>query len=30
VRCHDEERSPSRLAYDLKNWFVTMGDWDLG
>jgi len=29
VRCHDEERSPSRLAYDLKNWFVTMGDCDL-
>jgi predicted N-acetyltransferase YhbS len=28
VRCHDEERSPSRLTYDLKNWFVTMGDCD--
>jgi ribosomal protein S18 acetylase RimI-like enzyme len=30
VRCHDEERSPSRLAYDLKNWFVTMGDYEAG
>jgi len=30
VRCHDEERSPSRLAYDLRNWFVTMGDCDVG
>jgi ribosomal protein S18 acetylase RimI-like enzyme len=30
VRCHDEERSPSRLAYDLRNWFVTMGDYDAG
>jgi hypothetical protein len=28
VRCHDEEASPSRLAYDLRNWFVTMGDYD--
>jgi len=25
VRCHDEEAS--RLAYDLRNWFVTMGDY---
>jgi GNAT superfamily N-acetyltransferase len=30
VRCHDEERSPSRLAYDLRNWFVTMGDYEAG
>jgi len=30
VRCHDEEPSPSRLAYDLRNWFVTMGDFDIG
>jgi GNAT superfamily N-acetyltransferase len=30
VRCHDEERSPSRLAYDLRNWFLTMGDYDAG
>ena len=30
VRCHDEERSPSRLVYDLGNWFVTMGDYDAG
>jgi GNAT superfamily N-acetyltransferase len=30
VRCHDEERSPSRLAHDLRNWFVTMGDYDAG
>jgi ribosomal protein S18 acetylase RimI-like enzyme len=30
VRCHDEERSPSRLAYELKNWFVTLGDCDVG
>jgi len=30
VRCHDEEGSPSRLAYDLGNWFVTMGDYDAG
>jgi GNAT superfamily N-acetyltransferase len=30
VRCHDEERSASRLAYDLRNWFVTMGDYDAG
>jgi len=28
VRCHDEEASPSRLAYNLRNWFVTMGDYD--
>ena len=28
IRCHDEEASPSRLAYDLRNWFVTMGDYD--
>jgi len=28
VRCYDEEASPSRLAYDLRNWFVTMGDCD--
>jgi GNAT superfamily N-acetyltransferase len=28
VRCYDEEASPSRLAYDLRNWFVTMGDYD--
>ncbi|UCH86459.1 MAG: GNAT family N-acetyltransferase [Dehalococcoidia bacterium] len=28
VRCHDEEASPSRLAHDLRNWFVTMGDYD--
>ena len=28
VRCHDEEASPSRLAYDLRNWFVTMADYD--
>lgn len=27
VRCHDEEASPSRLAYDLRNWFITMGDY---
>ncbi len=27
VRCHDGEASPSRLAYDLRNWFVTMGDY---
>jgi GNAT superfamily N-acetyltransferase len=27
VRCHDEEASPSRLAYDLRNWFVTMGNY---
>ena len=25
VRCHDEESG--RLAYDLRNWFVTMGDY---
>jgi len=25
VRCHNEEAS--RLAYDLQNWFVTMGDY---
>ena len=25
VHCHDEEAS--RLAYDLRNWFVTMGDY---
>jgi len=30
VRCHDEERSPSRLAYDPRNWFVTMGDYEAG
>jgi len=30
VRCHDEERSPSRLAYDPGNWFVTMGDYEAG
>jgi hypothetical protein len=30
VRCYDEERSPSRLSYDLKNWFLTMGDYDEG
>jgi GNAT superfamily N-acetyltransferase len=30
VRCHDEERSPSRLAHDLRNWFVTMGDCEAG
>jgi ribosomal protein S18 acetylase RimI-like enzyme len=30
VRCHDEERSPSHLADDLKNWFVTMGDYEAG
>jgi GNAT superfamily N-acetyltransferase len=29
VRCYDEEASPSRLAYDLRNWFVTMGDCDV-
>jgi GNAT superfamily N-acetyltransferase len=28
VRCLDEEASPSRLAYDLRNWFITMGDCD--
>jgi ribosomal protein S18 acetylase RimI-like enzyme/predicted N-acetyltransferase YhbS len=28
VRCHDEERSASRLAYDLSNWLVTMGDYE--
>jgi GNAT superfamily N-acetyltransferase len=28
VRCHDQEASPSRLAHDLRNWFVTMGDYD--
>lgn len=28
VCCHDEERSPSRLAYDLRNWYITMGDCD--
>ena len=28
IRCHDEEASPSRLAYDLRNWFVTMADYD--
>lgn len=26
VRCHDEEDRASRLAYDLRNWFLTMGD----
>ncbi len=30
VRSHEEERSPSRLAYELRNWFVTMGDYDGG
>jgi GNAT superfamily N-acetyltransferase len=30
VRCHDEEPSPRRMAYLLKNWFVTMGDFDVG
>ena len=30
VRCHEEERSPSHLAEDLKNWFVTMGDYEAG
>jgi ribosomal protein S18 acetylase RimI-like enzyme/predicted N-acetyltransferase YhbS len=30
VRCHDEERSLSRLAYSLGNWFVTMGDYEAG
>jgi GNAT superfamily N-acetyltransferase len=29
VRCHDEESSPSRLALELRNWFVTLGDHDL-
>jgi GNAT superfamily N-acetyltransferase len=28
VRCHEGEGSPSRLAYELVNWFVTMGDYD--
>jgi hypothetical protein len=28
IRCHDEEASPSRLACDLRNWFVMMGDYD--
>jgi ribosomal protein S18 acetylase RimI-like enzyme len=27
VRCHDDEAK--RLAYDLHNWFVTMGDYHL-
>ena len=26
VRCHDDEASS--VAYDLRNWFVTMGDYD--
>ena len=26
VRCHDQEASS--VAYDLRNWFVTMGDYD--
>jgi len=30
VRCHDEEGSPSRVAYELRNWFVTLGDLDVG
>jgi len=30
VRCHDEEASPSRLAYDLRNWFVTMVNCEAG
>ena len=30
VRCHDEEPSPSRLACDLRNWFLTMGDCEAG
>jgi hypothetical protein len=30
VRCHDEERGPSRPACELRNWFVTLGDCDAG
>lgn len=28
VRSHEGEGSPSYLAYDLRNWFLTMGDYD--
>jgi len=30
VRFHAEEGAQSRLAYDLENWFLTMGDYDEG
>jgi len=30
VRFHEEEGAQSRLAYDLTNWFLTMGDYDQG
>lgn len=30
VRCENEEGSPSRLAYALANWFVTLGDCEAG
>ena len=30
VRFHGEEGAQSRLAYDLTNWFLTMGDYDEG
>ena len=30
VRFHEDEGAQSRLAYDLTNWFLTMGDCDEG
>ena len=30
VCSHDEEGAASRLSYDLKSWFLTMGDYDQG
>ena len=30
VRFHGEEGAQSRLAYDLTNWFLTMGDYEEG
>ncbi len=30
VRCHDDEPSPSRLAMELRNWYLAMGDFDVG
>jgi len=30
VRSHEEQSASTRLAYDLKNWFLTMGDYDEG
>jgi GNAT superfamily N-acetyltransferase len=28
VRCYGDDASPSRLALDARNWFITLGDYD--